>query len=142
MSKQRGNYCKNIQKEIDDIMNQLQELSDLPLVRRTVLTNIKLNYLTQKLAFFVQSNNRLIEMESELRQKTEEHLGFISNIVFSLIGQIRKIEGVDTSEIDKKVEEAQKEIKKMKQVLNKHEKVVDDIIKAKEKKKKWMENNK
>ncbi|MCW3986164.1 MAG: hypothetical protein NWE91_07150 [Candidatus Bathyarchaeota archaeon] len=156
MMKTNDNYLKRRQEETADLIKQLEKLdSSLP-VARIVISNIvrPLNHIIQKLAFYVGDTYMLIENEQKTRRKTDEHLGFITDIVFplhnqmialkralsSLTDEVRSLKGkADKTQLDK----IQKDLEGIEKELEERIRPrIRDIENAKEQKKKWLMENK
>ena len=152
MSKANDNWFKNRQKDIDDLIKQLQELYKIPLGRRALLSSVELNGALQKLAFYVRNNNEVIEIDRETNRRAAEHLGFITDLVFPLHNQVISLNHALSSLTDEvrslkgkadqsKLDGIEKELERIEKKLRQQEQFFVLIKKAKENKEKWMGDN-
>lgn len=126
-------YFNDRRRYIEKLRAELKNLAELPVVRRTVMTNVEINHLLGRAALFLEQDNDFIQMLMKQSSKARKDVNDLISIVYDLATELRKTKGLENQlgDVLERLVSVEKQSSKHEDVYAKIQKYIE---KAKEEK--------
>jgi len=131
-------YFNGRRRDIKKLREELKELGELPPVRRTVITNVKMNLLLGRTAHFLEQDNDFIQMLMKQNTKTRKDVNDLISSVIYLATELKKTKGLETQldDVLKRLNSVEEQSSKHEEVYAKVHRYIQKVKEEKEKKEK------
>ena len=140
-----GLFFEYRRKVIDNLIVELKTLSELPPLRRTIMTNIEINHKLLLLAHMAKYDNEMLKRLDHSNSIRREITTKLTSIVGFLVDELQTrkeseplLKGIDIKKLKLDLEE----LKKFKPTLEFMESLESELREVIEKRRRFLKNNK